>query len=204
MAYKFDVKQEIFTNLTKDQAFATQAGMLAWSDYDRWFEALSAIEKIDLTLAMINNLERLDPMLDSIKYTTESAQVVEEYMVAKFSRGNWDVAGKAYKPILQDLNIPYDDYTCGVDISEKMAKMDERGTIARVLDAIIPAYQRLMRGLALQAVMYLPTNESKYTPCFWRNTSGFSSDKDKLTPHPNGLLKFTNAESHYLLSLITP
>ena len=198
MAQKFSIKQDIFKFLTEKQKADQSTGMLAYSDYDMWFEALSSIEKIDLTLAMINNLERLDPMLDSIKYETESAQVVEEYMVAKFNQGNWDVAGKAYKPILQDLNIPYDDYSCGVEISEKMALKNENGVINRVLGAIIPAYQRMLRGMALRAVMILPSDESKYTPCFWRNTSGFSSAENKLTPHPNGLLKFTNAETHYI------
>lgn len=198
MAQKFNVKQDIFVYLSKQQGAMQSAGMLSYSDYDMWFEALSAMEKIDITLAMINNLEKLDPMLDSIKYETESAQVVEEYIVAQFSNGNWDVAGKAYKPILQDLNIPYDDYSCDVSISEKMALKDERGVIARTLDAIIPAYRKKLRGLALKAVLTLPDNQSKYTPCFWRNTSTFTNEEDKLTPHPNGLMKFTNAESHYL------
>lgn len=198
MAQKFNVKNEIFTYLSTQQGAMQSAGMVAWNDYDMWFEALSAMEKIDITLAMINSLEKLDPMLDSISYETESAQVVEEYIVAHFSEGNWDVAGKAYKPILQDLNIPYDDYTCAVSISEKMALKDERGVVARTLDAIVPAYRRKLRGLALKSVLLLPTDESKYTPCFWRNTSGFSAPENKLTPHPNGLMKFTNAESHYL------
>lgn len=198
MAQKFNVKQEIFTYLSSQQGAMQSAGMVAWNDYDMWFEALSAMEKIDITLAMINSLEKLDPMLDSISYETESAQVVEEYIVAHFSEGNWDVAGKAYKPILQDLNIPYDDYTCAVSISEKMALKDERGVVARTLDAIVPAYRKKLRGLALKSVLILPSDESKYTPCFWRNTSAFTSPDNKLTPHPNGLLTFTNAESHYL------
>lgn len=198
MAQKFSIKQDIFKFLTDKQKATHGTGMLAYSDYDMWFEALSTIEKIDLTLATINNLEKLDPMLDSIKYETESAQVVEEYIVAKFSQGNWDVAGKAYKPILQDLNIPYDDYSCGVAISEKMALKDERGTVNRTLEAIVPAYQRLLRGMALRAVLVKPESESKYTPCFWRDSSSFSNPDDKLVPHPNGLLKFTNTESHYL------
>lgn len=198
MAQKFSIKQDIFKFLTEKQKADHGTGMLSYSDYDGWFDALSTIEKIDLTLAVINNLEKLDPMLDSIKYETESAQVVEEYIVAKFNQGNWDVAGKAYRPILQDLNIPYDDYSCGVAISEKMALKDERGTINRTLEAIVPAYQRLLRGMALRAVLTLPTDQSKYTPCFWRNTSTFSKNEDKLAPHPNGLMKFTNSESHYL------
>ena len=198
MALKLGVKHEVFNYLTKQQGLMQELGMLSYSDYDMWFEALSAMEKIDIVLATINNLERLDPMLDSMKYETESAQVVEEYIVAKFSQGNWDVAGKAYKPTLQDLNIPYDDYSCGVAISEKMALKDERGTINRTLDAIVPAYRRMLRGMALKALLILPTDQSKYTPCFWRNTSTFSNAEDKLVPHPNGLLKFENTETHYL------
>ena len=198
MALKLGVKHEVFNYLTKQQGLMQELGMLSYSDYDMWFEALSAMEKIDIVLATINNLERLDPMLDSIKYETESAQVVEEYIVAKFSQGNWDVAGKSYKPTLQDLNIPYDDYSCGVAISEKMALKDERGTINRTLDAIVPAYRRMLRGMALKALLILPTDESKYTPCFWRKTTDFSNQADKLAPHPNGLLKFDTNETHYL------
>ena len=198
MALKMGVKQEVFAYLTKQQGLMQELGMVSYSDYDMWFEALSAMEKIDIVIATINNLERLDPMLDSISYETESAQVVEEYTVAKFSQGNWDVAGKAYKPVLQDLNIPYDDYSCGVAISEKMALKDEQGTINRTLDAIVPAYRRMLRGMALKALLILPTDESKYTPCFWRDSSGFTKPEDKLAPHQNGLLKFTTEESHYL------
>jgi len=198
MALKFSIKKDLFNYLTSQQGALESTGMLSYSDYDAWFEAINGIEKIDVILAMVNRLESLDPMLNGIKYMTTEAQVVEEYMVAHFNEGNWDVAGKAYKPTLQDLNIPYKTYDCGVAISEKMFLQDQEGVINRVLEAVIPAYKAKLRGIALRAVLILPTDESKYMPCFWRDTSGFSSADNKLTPHPNGLLEFDNSESHYM------
>jgi len=198
MALKFDIKQETFEYLKSQQGLLESTGMTAFSDYDAWFAALDSIEKVDITLAMINNLENLDPMINPIKETTTEVQVVEEYIRAKFNDGALDVAGKSYKPTLQNLTLPSTEYSCGVEISQVMALKDERGTIDKVIGAVAPAYQRKLRAIAMKALLTLPTSESKNAPCFWRDSSAFTDPENRLVPHQNGLIKFTAAESHYL------
>ncbi|MGL5050601.1 MAG: hypothetical protein ACRC6E_08275 [Fusobacteriaceae bacterium] len=198
MARKLNIKDDVFAYIQSNNNIMQTMGMSTYSDFDYWFNALNSLERIDVVIAMINSLESLDPMISSVSYTTKSAQAVEEYLVAKFKAGNWDTMGKSYKPTLQNLNIPYDDYDCSISISEKLLMRDEYGVVGRVIEAVVPAYKKLLRGLALEAMMVLPEDQSKYAPCFWRNTSTFSNPSDVLVPHPNGFAKFTSAESHYI------
>lgn len=197
MAFKYSLSHRVLEDLTADAPVMQKLGMATFNDLQAWFEALDLFEKIDVMMIAINNLETLDPLFSMVTRRGSDATHVEMYSRASFKKGAWDTMGKSFKPVLQEFTIPYDDYDCAVEVDRKMFKKNKEMIVDKIISDVYDAYKKLLRGLALDALITLPTDESKHTPSFWRDSSAFAT-ANQLVPYPNGLKTFTNAETHYI------
>jgi len=197
MAFKYSLSHRVLEDLTKDAPVMEQLGMATFNDLQAWFDALGLFERIDVMMIAINNLETLDPLFSMITRRGTDATHVEMYSRASFKKGAWDTMGKGSKPVLQEFTIPYDDYDCAIEVDRKMFKKNKEVIVDMIISNVYDAYKRILRGIALDSLMTLPTAESKHIPSFWRDSSGYAV-AERLVPYANGLKTFTNAETHYM------
>lgn len=194
---RYSIDTQIFDALTQGQIPGFDLKGINYSDFDGVWKAMSAIDKIDIIVAHINTFDNLTPLLQSVTQETTAVTVMEEYYDAHFADAEYNTGSLAYSPTLQSLHLPQGDYSCAISISDKAAREDEHGTIMKMSSAIAVAYRNTLTKLALRTILTLPVDESRTTPCFWRNTSGFSNPEDQIAPHSNGLEDFPNTETHY-------
>lgn len=190
------------TFVTNNSRVATELGLASYNDYQGFLEMMDSqvggLAIIDLMFTAINQLENLDPLFSPITTSGTDATKTEIWSQAKFKGGAMDTMGKSSKPVFQSFTIPFEDKDSAVSVDKKLMMLDEGLIVDRIIRDVYNAYVKLLRVESIKAIMIEPTEQSRNIPCFWRNTSTFTNAKDKLIPHPNGLRKFTNSESHYL------
>ena len=197
MALTYSLSNRILDKIVADTPTMEKLGMATYTDLQTWYEGLDVLDQLDVMTKSINNLEGLDPLFTMISQKGTDGTRVERWSRASFKKGAIDTMGKGYKPVLQKFTVPFDTYDCAIEVDQMMLWENQKEVIEQILSDVYDAYRRILRALALEALLTLETNESKVLPGFWRDTSGFAA-ANQLIPHPNGFKTFDSSETHYM------
>lgn len=197
MALKYSLSNTILDQITADAPKMEKLGMATYTDLQKWYEGLDVLDQLDVMTRSINNLEGLDPLFTMITQKGTDGTKLERWSRASFKKGAIDTMGKGYKPVLQKFTVPFDTYDCAIEVDQMMIWEDQKAVIDQILSDVYDAYKRILRAIALEALLVLNTDPNKILPGFWRDTSGFAA-ANQLVPHPNGFKVFDASESHYM------
>jgi hypothetical protein len=195
---KYKIEDKILSDLGTNDVFLQELGILTYEDLKEAYEQLSPYDRVKMMGRGVAYLSELDPIISRITETGSRAIITEKYTSVKWRKGDLNTTSKGTKVEMQRLLFSVEDYETGIAISNKEALVDPYSLISDIIVAIVPSYIDLNRQLALEALMTLPSAESRQTPCLWRNTSGFSATADKIAPHNYGFNTFANTETHYI------
>lgn len=202
------IQSKLLLQLAQLSPFKGAIGQFTHEDFQGQFEGMGLSEQIKYVMFAVNYLQSWDDIFASIIDEGTESSVSEEYMQATFGRGSFDTIANPALPQFQNIVIESSDYQSAVNISAKVIRFANNELITKevnkIISAVIPAYQLLLRTLACRAMMYLetPAKDSPNKPGFWRDLTS-NTNVTPLKPYNNGMLKFANTDTHYLFETLT-